>query len=95
MSNKENGLKNIAVDDLRRLAGSVQYTLFYDKVFGLFGLLSQAISSKITINYKRDETEFSFEFTAAISITNKNSENLKETRDVRIQSTTIDSIYVL
>jgi len=84
LSDKEDGLKGTAVDDLRRLAGSAQCTLPHDKVFGLLGLLPQAISSKITIDYKRDETELSSEFTAAISIINENNRNLEGVRDVKI-----------
>ena len=95
LSDKEDGLKGTAVDDLRRLAGSAQCTLPHDKVFGLLGLLPQAISSKITIDYKRDETELSSEFTAAISIANENNGNLEGARDVKIQSTTVDSVYAL
>jgi hypothetical protein len=83
------------VDDLRRLAGSAQCTLPHDKVFGLLGLLPQAISSKITIDYKRDETELSSEFTAAISIVNENSGNLEGAGDVKMQSTTANSMYAL
>jgi hypothetical protein len=37
---------------------SRQCTLPHDKVFRLLGLLPQAISSKVTIDYKRDETTF-------------------------------------
>ncbi|KAH9211167.1 hypothetical protein DL95DRAFT_465154 [Leptodontidium sp. 2 PMI_412] len=95
LSDTRGGLKGTAVDDLCRLAGSAQCTLPQDKVFGLLGLLPQAISSKITIDYKRDETELSSKFTAAISITNENRGNLEGARDVKIQSTTVDSIYAL
>ncbi|KAI9862945.1 MAG: hypothetical protein M1813_004118 [Trichoglossum hirsutum] len=95
LSNKEDGLKGTAVDDLRRLAGSAQCTLPHNKVFGLLGLLPQAISSKITIDCKRDETELSSEFTAAISIANENSGNLEGAGDVKIQSATVNSIYAL
>jgi Heterokaryon incompatibility protein (HET)/SET domain len=95
LSDKEDGLKGTAVDDLRRLAGSAQCTLPHDKVFGLLGLLPQAISSKVTIDYKRDETELSSEFTAAIFIANENSGNLEGAGDVKVQSTTVDSIYAL
>ncbi|KAL5379234.1 hypothetical protein PMIN02_010995 [Paraphaeosphaeria minitans] len=95
LSDKEDGLKGTAVDDLCRLAGSAQCTLPHDKVFGLLGLLPQAISSKITIDYKRDETELSSEFTAAIFIANENSRNLEGAGDVTAQSTTVDSIYAL
>ena len=72
------------MDDLCRLAGSAQCIFPHDKVFGLLGLLPQAISSKITIDYKRDETELSPEFTAAIFIANKNSRNLEGVRDVKV-----------
>jgi hypothetical protein len=95
LSNKEDGLKGTAVDDLRRLAGSAQCTLPHDKVFGLLGLLPQAISSKITIDYKRDETELSSEFTAAIFIANENSGNLEGAGDAKMQSTTGNSMYAL
>ena len=95
LSDKEDGLKGTAVDDLRRLAGSAQCTLPHDKVFGLLGLLPQAISSKITIDYKRDETELSSEFTAAIFIANENSGNLEGAGDVKVQSTTGNSMYAL
>jgi len=83
------------VNNLRRLAGSAQCTLPHNKVFGLLGLLPQAISSKITIDYKRDETELSSEFTAAISIVNENSGNLEGAGDVKMQSTTANSMYAL
>jgi hypothetical protein len=76
LSNKEDGLKGTALDDLCRLAESAQCTLPHDKVFGLLGLLPQVMSCKITIDYKRDETELLSEFTAAISIASENSGNL-------------------
>ncbi|KAI8623900.1 heterokaryon incompatibility protein-domain-containing protein [Xylariaceae sp. FL1651] len=95
LSDKEDGLKGTAVDDLRRLAGSAQCTLPHDKVFGLLGLLPQAISSKITIDYKRDETELLSEFTVAICSANENSGNLEGAGDVEVQRTTVDSIYAL
>jgi hypothetical protein len=95
LSNKEDGLKGTAVDDLRRLAGSAQCTLLHDKVFGLLGLLPQAISCKITIDYKRDETELLSEFTSAISVANENSGNLEGAGDIKMQSTTGNSMYAL
>jgi preprotein translocase subunit SecB len=55
--------------------------------------LPQAISSKITIDYKRDETDLSSEFTATIFIPNENSGTLEGAGDVKVQSTTVDSIY--
>ena len=84
LSNREDGLKGTALDDLSRLAGSAQCTLPHDKVFGLLGLLPQAISSKITIDYKRDETELLSELTVAISIANENSGNLEGAGGVTI-----------
>ena len=84
MSNREDGLKGTALDDLCRLARSAQCTLPHDKVFGLLGLLPQAISSKITIDYKRDETELLSELTVAISIANENSGNLEGAGGVTI-----------
>ncbi|TVY37547.1 SET domain-containing protein, partial [Lachnellula occidentalis] len=96
LSDKEDGLKGTAVDDLCRLAGSAQCTLPHDKVFGLLGLLPRAISSNITIDCKRDEAEqLSPEFTAAISIPNQNRGNLEEERHVKVQSTTGNSKYAL
>ena len=95
MYNKEDGLKGIVVDDLRRLAGSSQCTLPHDKVFGLLSLLPRAISSKIIIDYKQDEIELLSKFTTAISITNENSRNLERVRDVKMQNTTVNSIYAL
>lgn len=95
LSDKEDGLKGTAVDDLRRLAGSAQCTLPHDKVFGLLGLLPEAISSNITIDYKRDETELSSQFAAAIFIADENSRNLEGAGDVAALSTTVDSIYAL
>jgi hypothetical protein len=95
LSNREDGLKGTALDDLCRLAGSAQYTLPHDKIFGLLGLLPQTISSKITIDYKRDETELLSELTAAISVANENSGNLERAGDVTMQSTTGNSIYAL
>jgi hypothetical protein len=95
LSNREDGLKGTALDDLRRLAGSAQCTLPHDKVFGLLGLLPQAISSKSTIDYKQDETELLSEFTAAISIANENSGNLEGAGDVKMQNTTGNSMYAL
>ncbi|MCJ1386334.1 hypothetical protein MMC17_009460 [Xylographa soralifera] len=92
---KDDGLKGTAVDDLCRLAGSAQCTLPHDKVFGLLGLLPQAISSKITINYNQDEAELISKFTAAISIANENSGNLEGVGDAKLQSTTGNSIYAL
>jgi hypothetical protein len=67
----------------------------HDKVFGLLGLLPQTLSTKITIDYKRDETELLSEFTAAISIANENSGNLEGAGDVKMQSTTGNSMYAL
>lgn len=90
LSDKEDGLKGTAVGDLRRLAESAKCTLPHDKVFGLLGLFPRAISSKIRIDYKRDETELSAEFTTAISIANE-----KCAGDVKVQSTTVNSIYAL
>jgi hypothetical protein len=95
LSNREDGLKGTALDDLCRLAGSAQCTLPHDKVFGLLGLLPQAISSKITIDYNQDETELLSEFTAAISMANENSGNLERAGDVKMQSTTGNSMYAL
>jgi hypothetical protein len=95
LSNKEDGLKGTAVDDLCRLAGSAQCTLPHDKVFGLLGLLPQAISSKITVDYKRDETELSSEFTAAIAVANEKSGNLEGAGDVKMQGTTGNPLYAL
>jgi hypothetical protein len=92
---EDDGLKGTAVDDLCRLAGSAQCTLPYDKVFGLLGLLPQAISSKITIDYNQDEAELTSEFTAAISIANENSGNLEGAGDAKLQSTTGNSMYAL
>jgi hypothetical protein len=46
------------------------------QVFGLLGLLPQAISCKITIEVKRNETGLLPEFAAAISIISENSGNL-------------------
>jgi hypothetical protein len=92
---KDDKLKGTVVDDLCCLAGSIQYTLPYNKIFGLLGLLPQAISSKITINYNQDEAELISEFTAAISITNKNNRNLEGVGDTKLQNTTGNSIYVL
>ena len=91
LSNKEDGLKDTALDDLCRLAGSAQCTLPHDKVFGLLGLLPQAISSKIAVDYRRDETELSSEFTAAISIANENS----GAGDVKMQGTAGNPLYAL
>jgi hypothetical protein len=84
LSDKEDRLKGTAVDDLRCLAGSAQCTLPHDKVFGLLGLLPQAISSEITIDYKRDEIELSSEFTRANFIANENSGNLERVGDVKV-----------
>ena len=84
LSNREDGLKDTALDDLCRLARSAQCTTPYDKVFALLGLLPQAISCKITIDYKRDETELLSEFSVAISIANKNSGNLEGAGEVKI-----------
>lgn len=95
LSDKDDGLKGTAVDDLCCLAGSAQCTLPHDKVFGLLGLLPQAISSKITIDYNQDEAELTSEFTAAISIANENSENLEGAGDAKLQSTTGNSMYAL
>jgi hypothetical protein len=61
----------------------------------LLGLLPQAISSKITIDYNQDETELLSEFTVAISIANENSGNLEGAGDVKMQSTTGNSMYAL
>ncbi|KAI0528336.1 heterokaryon incompatibility protein-domain-containing protein [Xylaria digitata] len=77
LSSKEDGLKGTALGDLRCLAGSAQCTLPHDKVFGLLGLLPQAVSSRITIDYNQDETELSSQFAAAISIANENCGNLE------------------
>jgi hypothetical protein len=95
LSNREDGLKGTALDDLCRLARSAQCTLAHDKVFGLLGLLPQAMSSKIMIDYKRDETDLSSEFTAAVSIANENSENLMGAGDVITQSMTGNPLYAL
>ena len=95
LSNRGDGLKGTALDDLCRLAGSAQCTLPHDKVFGLLGLLPQAISSKITVDYKRVETGLSSEFTAAISIANENSRNLEGAGDVKVQGTTGNPLYAL
>jgi hypothetical protein len=95
LSNREDGLKGTALDDLCRLARSAQCTLPHDKVFGLLGLLPQAISRKITIDYKRDEIELLSELTAAISVANENSGNLERAGDVTMQSTTGNSMYAL
>lgn len=92
---EDDGLKGTVVDDLCRLVGSAQCTLPHDKVFGLLGLLPQAISSKITIDYNQDEAELTFEFTAAISIANENSRNLEGTENAKLQSTTGNSMYAL
>jgi hypothetical protein len=85
-------LKGTALDDLCRLAGSAQCTLPHDKVLRLLGLLPQAISSKITIDYHQEETELLSKFTVAISMANGNSVNLEGTRDVNMQSTTGNSM---
>jgi hypothetical protein len=92
---EDDGLKGTAVDDLCRLAGSAQCTLPHNKVFGLLGLLPQAISSKITIDYNQNEAELTSEFTAAISIANENSGNLEGAGDAKLQSTTGNSMYAL
>ena len=63
--------------------------------FGLLGLLPQAVSSKITIDYKRDETELSSEFTAAIPIANEDSGNPEGAGDGKTQSLTVSSMYAL
>ncbi|KAI0438720.1 heterokaryon incompatibility protein-domain-containing protein [Xylaria telfairii] len=76
LSSKEDGLKGTALDDLNCLAGSAQCTLPHDKVFGLLGLLPQAVSSRITIDYNQDETELSSQFTTAISIAKEKCGNL-------------------
>lgn len=69
----EDGLKGMALDDLCRLAGSLHSVLsLTTRYLELLGLLPQAVSSKITVDYKRDETKLSSEFTAAISIANEN-----------------------
>ena len=70
LSDKEDGLKGTALDDLRRLAGSAQCTIPQDKVYGLLGLLPRSICSKITIDYRRDEAELLSKFTAAIPLPN-------------------------
>ena len=80
----EDGLKGTALDDLCRLAGAAQCTLPHDKIFGLLGLLPQTISTKIMIDYGRDERELLSEFTAAISIANENSRNLERAGDVKM-----------
>ncbi|KAI1739551.1 heterokaryon incompatibility protein-domain-containing protein [Xylaria scruposa] len=77
LSSKEDGLKGTALDDLRCLAKSAQCTLSHDKVFGLLGLLSQVVSSRITIDYNQDETELSSQFAAAICIANENCGKLE------------------
>ncbi|KAI0914716.1 heterokaryon incompatibility protein-domain-containing protein [Ustulina deusta] len=77
LASKEDGLKGMALGNLRCLAGSAQCTLPHDKVFGLLGLLPQAVSSRITIDYNQDETELSSQFAAAISIANENCINLE------------------
>ena len=68
LSDKEDGLKGTALDDLRHLAGSAQCTIPQDKVYGLLGLLPRSICSKITIDYRRDEAELLSEFRAAIPL---------------------------
>jgi hypothetical protein len=95
LSNREDGLKGIALDNLCRLAGSIQYTLPHNKVFGLLGLLPQAISSKIIINYKQNEIKLLSKLTAAISVINENSRNLEGAEDVTMQSIMGNSIYTL
>ncbi|KAI0551613.1 heterokaryon incompatibility protein-domain-containing protein [Xylaria curta] len=67
LSSKEEGLKGTALGDLRCLAESAQCTLPHDKVFGLLGLLPQAVSSRVTIDYNQDEAEVLSQFAAAIS----------------------------
>jgi hypothetical protein len=61
----------------------------------LLSLLPQAISSKITIDYKQDKTELSSEFTVAISIANENSGNLEGAGDIKMQSMIGNSMYAL
>jgi len=95
LSNKGDRLKGTALDNLCRLAGSAQCTLLYDKVFGLLSLLPQAISSKITVDYKQVKTGLLSKFTVAISIANKNSRNLEGVRDVKMQGTTGNPLYAL
>ena len=51
--------------------------------------------SKITIDYKRDETELLSEFTVVIFIVNENSGNLEGAGDVKMQSTIGNSMYAL
>ncbi|KAI0115498.1 heterokaryon incompatibility protein-domain-containing protein [Nemania sp. FL0031] len=77
LSSDEDGLKGTALADLRRLAESAQCTLPHDKVFGLLGLLPQAVSSGIMIDYNQDETELSSQFAAAISGAIENCGNLE------------------
>ncbi|KAG4435209.1 hypothetical protein IFR05_009317 [Cadophora sp. M221] len=72
-----------------------QCTLPHDKVYGLLGLLPQAISSKTTIDYNQDETELLSKFIAAISMANENSGNLERAGDVKMQSTTGNFMYAL
>ncbi|KAI1144792.1 heterokaryon incompatibility protein-domain-containing protein [Nemania diffusa] len=76
-SSKEDGLKGTALVDLCRLAESAQCTLPHDKVFGLLGLLPEAVSSMITIDYNQDEAGLSSQFATAISIANENCGNLE------------------
>lgn len=68
LSDKKDGLKNAELDDLCRLAGYAQCSLPQDRVFAFLGLLPQAVSRHITINYRRNETELSSEFVAVVSV---------------------------
>ena len=85
--------------ELCRLAGSAKCDLPHDKVFGLLGLLPQAVSGMITIDYSQDETKLLSEFTVAVSTANGNSENSEGagngTGDGKTKSTTESSMYTL
>lgn len=95
LSNREDGLKGTALADLCRWAGSAKCDLPHDKVFGLLGLLPQAISGMITIDYNQDETKLLSEFTVAISMASGNSENSERTGDGKTQSTANSPMYAL
>ena len=68
LSDKRDGLQSAELDDLSRLARNAQCSLPQEKVFGLLGLLPQAVSRQIAINYTRSETEPSSEFVAVASV---------------------------
>jgi hypothetical protein len=66
---KEDGPDSGELDDLRCLAKSIQCTIRHDKMYGLMGMLPRSVSSKVTVDYRGDETGLLAEFAAAISVT--------------------------